>query len=149
MFFLIFDGFFFKVEALPKENNYRDLASILENGHRPTLEELKQGRLNESVKVSNNYSVWKFLKKSHLVYYWKPEVCGQKVLPDRSILMNKNCWKMSKIQKCDFLGEFQTLWIMSLKVSKINYGKMWHTLNSGTIWVSITQPISRKSQVLS
>ena len=51
MFFLIFDGFF-KVEALPKENNYRDLASILENGHRPTLEELKQGRLNESVKVS-------------------------------------------------------------------------------------------------
>ena len=89
----------------------------------------------------------------HFSQFLKPEVCGQTVLPDRSILKwTKIVEKCQKFKNATFWGEFQTLWIMSLKVSKINYGKMgkmWHTLNSGTIWVSITQPISRKSQDLS
>ena len=41
-------------------------------------------------------------KWSILTSFWKPEACGQRVLPDKSVLIG---------QKCDILSNFQTMWI--------------------------------------
>ena len=43
-----------------------------------------------------NLSGQKFIKNEknvNLASFWKPEACGQTVLPDRSVLKGKNCWK--------------------------------------------------------
>ena len=51
----------------------------------------------------------------NLASFWKPEACGQTVLPDRSVLIVQKLVKNAKIQKskCDILGNFQTLWCSS------------------------------------
>ena len=42
---------------------------------------------------------------------FKPETCGQTVLPDRSILIGQKLVENAKIQKfkCDILSNFQTM----------------------------------------
>ena len=47
--------------------------------------------------------------------FWKPEACGQTVLPDRSVLIGQKLVENAKIQKfkCDILGDFQTLCLSS------------------------------------
>ena len=45
-------------------------------------------------------------------FFWKPEACGQPLLPDRSILIGQKLMENAKIQKlnCDiFFINFQTL----------------------------------------
>ena len=56
----------------------------------------------------------------NLAIFWKPEACGQTVLPDMSILLGQKLVKNAKFQKfkCDILSNFQTMW-----VSKIVYFK--------------------------
>ena len=51
-------------------------------------------------------------KMSILASFWKPEACGQTVLPDRSVLIGQKLVKNAKIQKFkwDILGDFQTMW---------------------------------------
>ena len=51
-------------------------------------------------------------KGSILASFWKPEACGQTVLPDRSVLIGQKLVENAKIEKfkCDILGDFQTLW---------------------------------------
>ena len=41
--------------------------------------------------------------------FWKPEACGQTVLPDRSVLIGQKLVENAKIKKCDILSNFQTL----------------------------------------
>ena len=43
--------------------------------------------------------------------FWKPEACGQTVLPDRSSLKGQTLVENAKIQKfkCDILSNFQTM----------------------------------------
>ena len=59
----------------------------------------------------------KFIKNakkwSNLASFWKPEACGQTVLPDRSILIGQKLVENAKIEslKCDIFGDFQTLWV--------------------------------------
>ena len=50
-------------------------------------------------------------KGSILASFWKPESCGQTVLPDRSILIGQKMVENVKIQKllCDILSNFQTM----------------------------------------
>ena len=36
----------------------------------------------------------------------KPEVCGQTVLPDMSILIGQKCWKMPKLK-----NSYETFWV--------------------------------------
>ena len=50
---------------------------------------------------------------SILAIFWKPEACGQTVLPDRSVLIGQKLVENTKIQKlkCDILSNFQTMWI--------------------------------------
>ena len=47
----------------------------------------------------------------NLASFWKSEVCGQTVLPDRSILKGQKLAENAKIEKLkwDTLGDFQTL----------------------------------------
>ena len=47
----------------------------------------------------------------HLASFWKPEACGQTVLPDRSVLIGQKLVENTKIQKfkCDILSSFQTM----------------------------------------
>ena len=46
-----------------------------------------------------------------LASLWKPEACGQTVLPDRSFLIGQKVLENTKIQKFkyDILDDFQTL----------------------------------------
>ena len=50
-------------------------------------------------------------KSSILATFWKPQACGQTVLPDRSILIRQKLMENDKIEKFkwDILGNFQTL----------------------------------------
>ena len=43
--------------------------------------------------------------------FWKPDACGQTVLPDRSVLIGQTLVENAKSQnfKCDILGDFQTM----------------------------------------
>ena len=56
----------------------------------------------------------------NLAIFWKPEACGQTVLPDMSILIGQKLVENARIKKfkCDILSNFQTMW-----VSKIVYFK--------------------------
>ena len=51
-------------------------------------------------------------KWSILASFWKPEACGQIVLPDRSVLKGQKSVENAKIQKFkyDILSYFQTMW---------------------------------------
>ena len=44
--------------------------------------------------------------------FWKPEACGQTVLPDRSILIGQKLVENAKMEKFkwDILRNFQTIW---------------------------------------
>ncbi len=46
-----------------------------------------------------------------LASFWKPEACGQTVLPDRSVLIGQKFVENGKIQKfkCYILSNFQTI----------------------------------------
>ena len=47
----------------------------------------------------------------HFGEFWKPEACGQTVLPDRSVLIGQKLVKKAKKQKFkfDILSNFQTM----------------------------------------
>ena len=49
---------------------------------------------------------------ANLKSFWKPEACGQTVLPDRSVLIGQKLVENAKIQnfKCYILSNFQTMW---------------------------------------
>ena len=44
--------------------------------------------------------------------FWKPEVGGQTLFPDRSVLIGQKLVENAKIQKfrCEILSNFQTMW---------------------------------------
>ena len=60
----------------------------------------------EWTKVNQKCQKW-----SILASFWKPEACGQTVLPDRSVLIGQKLVGKAKIQKfkCDILSDFQTM----------------------------------------
>ena len=70
------------------------------------LEITEKVSFNIASEASYVYKQW-----SILASFWKPEACGQTVLPDRSILIDQKLLEMplSKSLGCDFLGDFQTL----------------------------------------
>ena len=47
-----------------------------------------------------------------LASFWKPEACGQTVLPDRSVLIGQKLVEKAKIPKFkwDILSNFQTMY---------------------------------------
>ena len=50
-------------------------------------------------------------KWSILESFWKPEACGQTVLPDKSVLIWRKMVENAEIEnlKCDILADFQKL----------------------------------------
>ena len=83
----------------------------------------------KSQRLKHTHDVWKSQKKSHwtlrakktnqecqkyfiLASFWKPEACGQKLLPDKSLSKEQKLVGNGKIDifKCDILSNFQTMW---------------------------------------
>ena len=58
---------------------------------------------------------------SILASFWKPEACGQTVLPDTSVLMGQKWWKMSK-----FKNSNATIWVILNNVQTFGCRKI-HT----------------------
>ena len=52
----------------------------------------------------------------NLASFWKPEACGQTVLPDRSVLIGQKFEENAKIDnfKWDILSNLQALWPHSI-----------------------------------
>ena len=77
-------------------------------------------KLMENAKIAHNYDILsgqKFIKNAknvNLANFWKPEACGQIVLPDRSLLIGQKLVGNAKIEKLkwDTLGDFRTLWLL-------------------------------------
>ena len=71
------------------------------------------------VNILSGQNLIKNAKKwSILASFWKPEACGQTVLPDRSVLIGQKLVENAKIQKfkCDILSNFQTMWLLDNSV---------------------------------
>ena len=51
-------------------------------------------------------------KMVNLAIFWKPEDCGQTVIPDRSVFIEQKLMENAKIEniKWDILANFQTMW---------------------------------------
>ena len=64
-----------------------------------------------SVYILSGQKLIKMSKRSILASFWKPEACGQTVLPDRSVLIGQKLMENAKIEKfkCDILSNFQTM----------------------------------------
>ena len=65
-----------------------------------------------SSRCAQSFSTYK--ASGVLASFWKPEACGQTVLPDRSILKGQKWVENAKIEKLkyDILGDFHTLCIL-------------------------------------
>ena len=76
--------------------------TVFENHRKSCIQFCKQSKLLL-------YFDW--TKVSILASFWKPEACGQTVLPDRSFLVGPKLMENAKVQKltCDILSEFQPL----------------------------------------
>ena len=68
--------------------------------------------------------------------FWKTEACGQIVLPYRSLSIGQKMMENAKLEnyKCDFWGDFQTLW----KMSQLSFFRM---LWSFDIWSILNQTL--------
>ena len=66
--------------------------------------------------------------------FWKPEVCSQTVLLDRSVLKGQKLVENAKIQKfkCDIFSNFQTLWIRENHFCKV-YEMVFQVSKSWTL----------------
>ena len=60
------------------------------------------------------------IKWSILANFWKPEDCGQTVLPDRSILIGQKLMENAKKFKCDILSNFLTHFELVIDFGEIN-----------------------------
>ena len=85
---------------------------MFENNRKSLIQHWERSELRlhfELTKVnlkSQKWSIW--------ASFWKPVACGQTVLPDRTILIRQKLVENAIIQrlKCDFFGDFQTLWTL-------------------------------------
>ena len=84
--------------------------------------------------------------------FWRPEACGQTVLPDRSILIGQKMMRNAKIEnfKCNILSNFQTIWATWDHVDSIhihffqcNNGSLIRGRTNKKIW--LMQATGRKS----
>ena len=49
--------------------------------------------------ILSGQKLFKMPKKIHLASFWKPEACGQTMLPDMSVLIGQKLVENAKIQK--------------------------------------------------
>ena len=83
--------------------------TVFENQRKSIIQHCERSELRlhfEWTKIN-----WKCQKWSILASFWKPEICGQTVLPDRSVLKGQKLVENAKIKKfkCDILSKFQTM----------------------------------------
>ena len=82
---------------------------MFENHRKSLIQHCERSELRlhfEWTKVNSNCQKW-----SIWASFWKPEACGQTVLPDRSVLMGQKLVENAKTKKfkCDILRNFQTM----------------------------------------
>ena len=89
---------------------------------------------NIAIEVSYVYilSDQKCQKWSILARFWKPEACGQTVLPDRSVLIGQKLVENAEIEKskCDILSNFQTMWKWVLIQRSIEHVQGFYCTNN-------------------
>ena len=81
----------------------RNLQCKLFENHRKSPTTLRAKRATFTFWVDKSYL--KMPKLVKLASFWKTKVCGQTMLPDRSVLMNQELLENAKIHKfkCDIL----------------------------------------------
>ena len=85
------------------------LSTVFENHRKSLIQHCERSELRlrfEWTKVNQ-----KCPKLSIFASFWKPEACGQTLLPDRSVLIGQKSVENAKIRKfkCDILSNFQTI----------------------------------------
>ena len=90
-------------------NFQRQRCTVFENHRKSLIQHCDQSELRlhfEWTKVDQKCQKW-----SILASFWKPEACGQTVLPDRLILIGQKLAENAKIEKlkCDIFSDLQTL----------------------------------------
>ena len=70
-------------------------------------------------------SALKMPKMVNLASFWKPEACGQTVLPDSSILNEQNWWKVPRLEK----KSNATFWMNFKHSASSNSPSLQFTLN--------------------
>ena len=95
---------FFEGQVRGKSHKNRDEVTVFENHRKSLIQHCERIELRlhfERTKVNQKCPKW-----SILAGFWKPEACGQTVLPDRSVLIgqkiNGKC-QNSKIENATFL----------------------------------------------
>ena len=70
---------------------------VFENHRQSLIQHCEQSDILSGQKLIKNAK-----KKSILASFWKPEACGQTVLPDRSVLIGQKSVENAKIQMRHF-----------------------------------------------
>ena len=90
--------FALKLSKQLKENQYKSaIFTVFENYRKSLIQHCERSELRlhfEWTKVNSKRQKW-----SILASFWKPEVCGQTVLPDRSVLIGQKLVENAKIKK--------------------------------------------------
>ena len=101
------------IESATKSRKLHSI-TVFENHRKSIINHCERSELRlhfEWTKVIQKCQKW-----SILASFWKPDACGQTVLPDRSVLIGKKLVVKTNIQKfkCDILSNFQTMCISML-----------------------------------
>ena len=85
------------------------MLTVFENHRKSLIQHCERSELRlhfEWTKVNEKCQKW-----SILASFWKPEACGQTVLPDMSVLIGQKLVENAKMQKfkCDILSNVQTM----------------------------------------
>ena len=91
----------------------KELKQTVSIGTWSTLFENHRKSLNQHCERSE-LRLQKFNRNAKNVF-WKPGACGQTVLPDRSILIGQNWWKMPKLKNSN-----ETFWVIFKQYGGLN-----------------------------
>ena len=95
--------------ACPRKKKYdllkeKKAATVFENHRKSLIQNCERSELRLHFEWTQVH--WKCQKWSIFASFWKPEACGQTVLPDRSVLIGQKLVENAKIGKfkCDILS---------------------------------------------
>ena len=119
--------------------------TVFENQRKSLIQHCKRSELRLHfmwTKVNQKCQKW-----SILASFWKPEACGQIVLPDRSVFIEQKLVENAKIKifKCDILSNFQTMCSWSVIILLGHHFTLCRTAH---LHNQVLQPIRYKSKQL-
>ena len=99
---------------------------MFENHRKSPIQHCERSELRSHfqwTKVNKKCQKW-----SNLASFRKPEACSQTELPDRSVLIVKNWWKMPKLKNSN--ATFLLIFKHCVVVTTDIFGDLWRTLMS-------------------